>query len=286
MDLCVSDQTRRPRVEQMKNPQAPIPMARVRCGRSRRLRATTATVAVLSTKQCSTGMSRSRSQRSKLGSRDGNSSVGTARRESFGTICTTTGTCDTHITVHFVRRLRRVDRSLTGEDAVFENEPRWPSLGNLSTHTARVHPEALKGPVAPEEAAPKDTGVTAASRKLMEAYLKEGALNPALEPTQIGFQRLFAAWLFEDDLPFTTGESPGLARLFKYLKINVLLPSDTTVRNTLGRIFIDLHGTVVRELTVRPAISVISYPRLMDSDTYRPSSRRLHTPLTRGLCAR
>lgn len=148
--------------------------------------------------------------------------------------------------------VRRVERTLTGDNPMFENEPRWPSLGNLSTHTASAHPDALNASVPPKSdaAASKDTGFTAASKTLMEEYLKNGALNPALEPTQIGFQRLFAAWLFEDDLPFTTGESPGLARLFKYLKVNVLLPSDTTVRNTLGRIFVDLHATLVRELTV------------------------------------
>ncbi|KAI1797442.1 hypothetical protein LXA43DRAFT_847010, partial [Ganoderma leucocontextum] len=65
-----------------------------------------------------------------------------------------------------------------------------------------------------------------------------------------GFNRIFAAWIFEDDLPFTTGESSGLARLFQYLKVHFLLPSDTTVRNALAKIFIDLHGTVVRELAI------------------------------------
>ncbi len=188
------------------------------------------------------------------------------------------------MTQYFTYSLRRVKRTLTGNKITFENEPLRPSLGNLSTHTAQVHPEALKGPALPEESASQTAGFTAASVELMAAYLKEGALNPALVPTQVGFQRLFAAWLFEEDLPFTTGESPGLARLFKYLKVNVVLPSDTTVRNTLARIFIDLHATVVRELTV-------SEPRQVnfvyaDAHTHRLSNQRSRTPLTPGPCAR
>ncbi|TBU60091.1 hypothetical protein BD310DRAFT_1005804, partial [Dichomitus squalens] len=89
----------------------------------------------------------------------------------------------------------------------------------------------------------------------------------AIVPTLKGFHQLFAAWIFEDDLPFTTGESPGLDRLFKYLKINFALPSDTTVRNTLARIFIDLHETVVRELTVSCQVKDSVCDRHMDEQT-------------------
>jgi hypothetical protein len=39
----------------------------------------------------------------------------------------------------------------------------------------------------------------------MEKYVQEGLLNPQVEPMQPGFSRLFAAWLIEQDLPFTTG---------------------------------------------------------------------------------
>ena len=49
------------------------------------------------------------------------------------------------------------------------------------------------------------TGFTLASAKLMEKYVEEGLLNPRVEPTQSGFNWLFAAWLIEQDLPFTTG---------------------------------------------------------------------------------
>lgn len=84
----------------------------------------------------------------------------------------------------------------------------------------------------------------------MEGFLKEGELNPQIIPTQRGFLRLFAAWILDQDLPFTTGEAPSLANLFRYLKVSFVLPSDTTVRNTLAHIFSELHGKVVRELTV------------------------------------
>ncbi|KZP08160.1 hypothetical protein FIBSPDRAFT_670922, partial [Athelia psychrophila] len=59
-----------------------------------------------------------------------------------------------------------------------------------------------------------------------------------------GFLQIFSAWLLEDDLPWTTGESPGLKRLFEYLHVRFSLPSDTTVRNTLAQIFITLHETI------------------------------------------
>lgn len=84
----------------------------------------------------------------------------------------------------------------------------------------------------------------------MEGYLLEGKLNPKIESTRKGFLQIFSAWLLEDDLPWTTGESPGLKRLFEYLHVRFSLPSDTTVRNTLAQIFITLHETIVEELAV------------------------------------
>jgi hypothetical protein len=84
----------------------------------------------------------------------------------------------------------------------------------------------------------------------MEDYLAEGKLNPKMFPTKAGFLKHFAAWLIEEDLLFTTGEAPGLLRLFKYLNVTYQLPSDTTVRNVLTKIYAKLHGEVVRELSV------------------------------------
>ena len=84
----------------------------------------------------------------------------------------------------------------------------------------------------------------------MEEFLEKGRLNPKLYPTKKGFLKHFATWLIEEDLPFTTGKSYGIKRLFKYLDVTFQLPSDTTVQNALAKIYIELHGEVVRELSV------------------------------------
>ena len=84
----------------------------------------------------------------------------------------------------------------------------------------------------------------------MENMLLEGKLNPKIERTQKGFLKVFAAWLLEEDLPFTMGKAPGLEKLFHYLDIKCQLPSDTTVHNQLAHIFVSLHSTVVEELSV------------------------------------
>lgn len=85
----------------------------------------------------------------------------------------------------------------------------------------------------------------------MDDFLKEGLLHPHKDPTQKGFLKHFAAWLLEDDLPFDSGESLGIARLFRYLQVRFQLPTDTTVRNELARIYSELHAEVVKELSVR-----------------------------------
>ncbi|KAF8234797.1 hypothetical protein L208DRAFT_1260052 [Tricholoma matsutake] len=51
----------------------------------------------------------------------------------------------------------------------------------------------------------------------MAAYLKAGELNPDLIPTQKGFLRLFSVWILDESFPWTSGEAPSLALLFKYL---------------------------------------------------------------------
>lgn len=129
-------------------------------------------------------------------------------------------------------------------------------LGNLATHT-RIHSDKLESASGPDQGPdgkpssnPIDHGFTAGSAKIMEEYLLEGKLNPKLEPTRKGFLKVFAAWILQEDLPYTTGEAPGLKRLFEYLQIRFVLPSDTAVRNTLAEIFMTLHGTVVEELAV------------------------------------
>jgi hypothetical protein len=147
-------------------------------------------------------------------------------------------------------RTRTVERSKGCDN--FDEERPLPRLGNLATHIRIDHPNEWRGDGNAQQASttPIDQGYTAASAKLMEDYLAERKLNPKTYPTKAGFLRHFAAWLIEEDLPFTTGEAPGLHRLFKYLEITYQLPSDTTVRNVLARIYAELHGEVVRELSV------------------------------------
>jgi hypothetical protein len=167
---------------------------------------------------------------------DGNGSVDTAQR-----------TVTLLLRVTFLLkekcRTRTVERSKGCDD--FDDEKPQPKLGNLATHTRQSHPAEWEGKTDSGPAKPIDQGYTAASAKLMESFLEDGKINPATYPTKKGFLKHFAAWILEDDLPFTTGETPGIKQLFHYLKVTYALPSDTTVRNQLARIYIHLHGEVV-----------------------------------------
>ncbi|KAI1787148.1 hypothetical protein LXA43DRAFT_896683, partial [Ganoderma leucocontextum] len=124
---------------------------------------------------------------------------------------------------------RTVPRTVRGDKPDFADESPQPYVGNLATHITKAHPNVPlqeRNSASTSHAVPNE-GDGAPEPK---AYVKNGALNPALTANQKGFNRIFAAWIFEDDLPFTTGD-------------------DTTVRNALAKIFIDLHATVVQELT-------------------------------------
>lgn len=163
---------------------------------------------------------------------------------------------------HHHYRARTLPRGESCE--TFDDESPQPPIGNLTTHTKTAHPDKIKGESQTEanpEAStkPSNHGYTAASAKLMEEFLLEGKLNPKIEPTRAGFMKLFASWLLEEDLPFTTGEAPSLKRLFEYLEVKYQLPTDTAVRNTLAHIFATLHATVVEELSVSPKNTMIRY---------------------------
>jgi hypothetical protein len=84
-------------------------------------------------------------------------------------------------------------------------------------------------------------GISASSAKIMADFLVDGKLNPAINSTQRNFYKIFAAWIIEDDLAFTTGETPGIERLFAFLRARFLLPSDRTVRNTLTSMFGEMY---------------------------------------------
>ncbi|KAJ6453398.1 hypothetical protein C8R45DRAFT_945232 [Mycena sanguinolenta] len=133
-------------------------------------------------------------------------------------------------------------------DRSFEDEPKKPALGNLATHLGRHGGVSI---AVPDTASLGDTlGVTAASAKIIE-FLREGNLNPAIRPTQKGFLAVFAAWILEDNLPFTTSETGGIQRLFKYMQSKFLLPSDTTVRNT----WLGFTRTILKSVKSKIAIS-------------------------------
>ena len=139
---------------------------------------------------------------------------------------------------------------------MFADEKPKPPLSNLAAHTNNAHKDDVRylktqaGSTESEGTSSAGHGYSAASANFLSEYLKEGLLNPAIELTVAGFNKLFAAWIFEQDLPFTTGEAPSLQNLFRYLKIKYILPSDTTVRNILCKIFTELRAQLVRDLTV------------------------------------
>ena len=149
-------------------------------------------------------------------------------------------------------RVRTFLRTVDGENVSFNDEEKLPQLNNLATHISQC-----KGIKANADM-PQEQGPTTAekpnlkkSAQLMEAYLKDGELNPQVVVTYEGFLRIFSAWILNESLPWTTGEAPTLRMLFKYPKINYQLPSDTTLCNQLVHIFNELHGKVVCEFSVR-----------------------------------
>ncbi|KAJ7933498.1 hypothetical protein B0H13DRAFT_1502257, partial [Mycena leptocephala] len=124
-----------------------------------------------------------------------------------------------------VRRCVTFKRALS-KTQLFGDESPAPSLGNLATHLRDHH----RGVPPPSDVAPGEIrDVSASAAKLMDDFLVEGKLNPVINSTQGNFLKIFAAWIIEEDLPFTTGETPGIERLFAFLRTRYLLPSDTSV---------------------------------------------------------
>ncbi|KAF8214753.1 hypothetical protein K438DRAFT_1563209 [Mycena galopus ATCC 62051] len=114
----------------------------------------------------------------------------------------------------FLFRSFTVER-IRGTDE-FDDEPKHPPLGNLRTHLNN-HGDDLSVPGAAAELGDL-RGVSTATTRLMEAFLHQGRLRPGSNPTQKGFIKVFSAWILEDDLLFTTGETGGIQRLFNYMK--------------------------------------------------------------------
>ena len=134
-------------------------------------------------------------------------------------------------------------RTVDGPDITFDMEPKLPRLQNLAGHAADrkgKRDENIQDRLTSEE-----KFNVKRSAEIMEAFLKEGELNPEVIATYSGLLCIFAAWIVDKSLLWMTGEAPTLQMLFKYLKITYQLPSDTTVCNQLAHIFEELHGKVV-----------------------------------------
>ncbi|KAJ2920749.1 hypothetical protein H1R20_g16345, partial [Candolleomyces eurysporus] len=146
--------------------------------------------------------------------------------------------------------IRTFPQTVGGPDAKFDNEKEIPNgFNNLATHLTKC--KSFQKMKAGEEATENESAPPLnykQTKEIMDKFLLEGKLNPAITPTQAGFRCIFTARILDNDLPWTMGESPMLANLFRYLKIKQLLPSDTAVRNELARLFTELHGKVVEEL--------------------------------------
>lgn len=154
--------------------------------------------------------------------------------------------------------VRTVDRTVKSTKS-FDDEKRLPKLHNITGHASQCKErkkhdarEQAKAAANPNPEVPLSEQMNLReSSAMMADWLKGGELNPEVAVTQKGFLRMFSAWILDESLPWTTGEAPTLRMLFHYLGCQYQLPSDTTVCNQLAKLFIELHGKVVREFAVR-----------------------------------
>ncbi|KAF6750660.1 hypothetical protein DFP72DRAFT_817500, partial [Ephemerocybe angulata] len=133
--------------------------------------------------------------------------------------------------------IRTFPRTVDGPNAKWEDEPTKPRTSNLAAHLRSECKEYANKQAAAadceEGTQPEHEYNLPVIRDIMAEFLKKGELNPAHNLSWKGFLKLFALWILDDDLPWTTGESPMLRDLFKYLHINYKLPSDTSMSTTL-----------------------------------------------------
>ncbi|KAJ7101263.1 hypothetical protein B0H15DRAFT_943595 [Mycena belliarum] len=136
----------------------------------------------------------------------------------------------------------------------FEDERPGPRLGNLATHYNKHHKD-VPAPARPFSG--QSHTISASSAKIMGDFLRDGKLNPVINSTQGNFLKIFAAWIIEDDLAFTTGETQGIKRLFAFLQTRYLLPSDTT--DIESKIAIQTDTWTTRAMTFTFAGSIASF---------------------------
>jgi hypothetical protein len=58
----------------------------------------------------------------------------------------------------------------------------------------------------------------------MEQFMERGKLDPKINPTQADFLKIFALWILDEDLPWTTGKAM-LDKFFKYLRSSSSSPA-------------------------------------------------------------
>ncbi|KAJ6625138.1 hypothetical protein B0H10DRAFT_2212148 [Mycena sp. CBHHK59/15] len=137
------------------------------------------------------------------------------------------------------------------KNQLFGDEDPQPALGNLAMHYKKH-----AGAPLPDDVEPGVTrGISAASAKIMEDFLVEGKLNPTINTTQKNFYKIFSAWIIEDDLLFSTGETVGINRLFRFMHSRYELPSDTTVHNTLAKMYTEMYDTLISELAAQNEVT-------------------------------
>jgi hypothetical protein len=103
---------------------------------------------------------------------------------------------------------RSFPRTVNGEDVTFDMEPKLPRLQNLAGHVTEC--KGAKDNKDSDEPTSEEQVNLKQSAEIMEAYLKEGELNPEVVVTYKGFLRLFSAWILDESLPWTAGEAPTL----------------------------------------------------------------------------
>jgi len=101
-------------------------------------------------------------------------------------------------------------------------ESKLPKLQNLAGHVTECKGAKTNSNLKEDEPTSQEQINLKQSVKIMEAYLKEGELNPEIVATYKGFLCIFSAWIFDKSLPWTTGDAPTLKMLFKYLRIVLL----------------------------------------------------------------
>ena len=103
-------------------------------------------------------------------------------------------------------------RTIDGTNINFDMEPKLPKLNNLAGHVLEC--KGAKDDNEKTEPSSTEQINLKQSAEMMEAYLKEGELNPEVVATYKGFLHIFSAWIIDESLPWTAGDALTLQMLF------------------------------------------------------------------------